>query len=262
MSEAPLSAWDPAGPDTPHPDVKVAGIALAEQPREELPARPLAVVPDLQGHPGPGRIFAGGAITLMVVVILASVFAVATADEGEGDGKGLAEQAENVLIQPNPSATPTDVKVDRKLDAKLRKERARKAAENDKAPKLRVKTAPTPSTPEEGDEAAGDPGPPTKPGTAQAIAKQMMPDYGFDPKSQFGCLYNLWMRESGWRTTAGRVNGPYGIPQANPGTKMAAYGPKWRTDAATQIKFGLSYIKGRYKTPCGAWSHFQSVHWY
>jgi hypothetical protein len=58
------------------------------------------------------------------------------------------------------------------------------------------------------------------------------------------------------------VNGPYGIPQANPGTKMADAGPKWKTDAATQIKWGFGYIKARYKTPCGGWAHFQSAGWY
>ena len=43
---------------------------------------------------------------------------------------------------------------------------------------------------------------------------------------------------------------------------MAAYGPLWETDAKTQIKWGLNYIKRRYKTPCGAWAHSQSSGWY
>jgi hypothetical protein len=83
--------------------------------------------------------------------------------------------------------------------------------------------------------------------------------YGLD---QMPCLKNLWMKESGWKETAGRSGGAYGIPQSNPGSKMAVYGADWRTNPATQIKWGLNYIKTKYKTPCGAWSTFQSRGYY
>jgi hypothetical protein len=43
---------------------------------------------------------------------------------------------------------------------------------------------------------------------------------------------------------------------------MASAGADWQTDAATQIKWGLGYISGRYTNPCGAWSHSQSSGWY
>jgi hypothetical protein len=43
---------------------------------------------------------------------------------------------------------------------------------------------------------------------------------------------------------------------------MAVYGGDWRTNPATQIKWGLAYIKGRYSTPCGAWGHFTAKNWY
>jgi hypothetical protein len=77
------------------------------------------------------------------------------------------------------------------------------------------------------------------------------------------CLVNLWNKESGWNEKASnRGSGAYGIPQALPGSKMASVGADWRTNPVTQIKWGLGYIKGRYKTPCGAWSHFQSKGWY
>jgi hypothetical protein len=79
--------------------------------------------------------------------------------------------------------------------------------------------------------------------------------YGLD---QMPCLKNLWMKESGWRETAGRTGGAYGIPQSNPGSKMAVYGADWQTNPATQIKWGLNYIKGRYGSPCGAWSNFRA----
>jgi hypothetical protein len=49
-----------------------------------------------------------------------------------------------------------------------------------------------------------------------------------------------------------------------PGTKMATAGADWLVSPATQITWGLGYIKSRYGTPCGAWSAWQSrsPHWY
>ena len=103
---------------------------------------------------------------------------------------------------------------------------------------------------------------PTNPSEAQALGKQMMMAAGFG-EDQWGCLYNLWMRESGWRTTAGNVSsGAYGIPQSLPASKMAAFGDDYLTNPRTQIAWGLNYIKGRYGTPCGAWSSFQAKGWY
>jgi hypothetical protein len=104
--------------------------------------------------------------------------------------------------------------------------------------------------------------PPPSPGTAQAIAYQLLPSFGFNPKTQFSCLDNIFSRESGWRTTAENASGAYGIPQALPGSKMASAGPNWQTDATTQIKWGLGYIKGRYGSPCGAWAFWQVNGWY
>lgn len=100
------------------------------------------------------------------------------------------------------------------------------------------------------------------PGTAEAIAYQLLPAFGFNAKTQYSCLYPMWMRESGWSVTAANASGAYGIPQALPGWKMASAGPNWQTNATTQIKWGLGYIKGRYGTPCGAWSFWQANGWY
>ncbi|BEL11368.1 hypothetical protein Q0Z83_095590 [Actinoplanes sichuanensis] len=84
--------------------------------------------------------------------------------------------------------------------------------------------------------------------------------FGLD---QFPCLDKLWKKESGWNYKAlNSGSGAYGIPQALPGDKMASEGSDWKTNPATQIKWGLGYIKGRYDTPCGAWSHSQNVGWY
>ena len=80
---------------------------------------------------------------------------------------------------------------------------------------------------------------------------------------QFPCLDKLWKKESGWNYKASNSSsGAFGIPQALPGKKMAAFGDDWQTNPATQIKWGLNYIEGRYDTPCGAWSHSQDTGWY
>ncbi len=97
-------------------------------------------------------------------------------------------------------------------------------------------------------------------GSPRAIARDQLAARGWS--DQFGCLDNLWTRESGWRTTASNPSGAYGIPQALPGSKMASAGADWRTNPATQIRWGLGYISGRYGDPCGAWSHFQNRGWY
>jgi hypothetical protein len=87
--------------------------------------------------------------------------------------------------------------------------------------------------------------------------------FGWKSQRQYQCLVNLWSRESGWRHKAhNSSSGAHGIPQALPGSKMASAGPNWRSNPRTQIKWGLKYINGRYGSPCGAWSHWQSRHWY
>jgi hypothetical protein len=97
---------------------------------------------------------------------------------------------------------------------------------------------------------------PPNPGTAQAIGYAMLPQFGFSQKTQWGCLLDLWNRESGWAYDAENPSsGAYGIPQALPGDKMASAGSDWQTNPATQIKWGLGYIAGIYGTPCGAWNN-------
>jgi hypothetical protein len=106
-------------------------------------------------------------------------------------------------------------------------------------------------------------GPPPAPsGSAQQIAMGMLGSYGWS-SGQFSCLDSLWNQESGWNVTAtNSVSGAYGIPQALPGAKMASAGADWQTDAATQIRWGLGYIKSLYGSPCGAWSHEEATGWY
>lgn len=125
------------------------------------------------------------------------------------------------------------------------------------------KVAAVPGTSSGGSAGAGTVSfPPPNPGTAQSIAYNLMSSFGYDPKTQFGCLDNIWTRESNWRYNAQNASGAYGIPQALPGSKMASVGPDWQTNPATQIKWGLGYIQGRYGTPCNAWSFWEANGWY
>jgi hypothetical protein len=81
--------------------------------------------------------------------------------------------------------------------------------------------------------------------------------FGLD---QMPCLDKLWTKESGWNHKARNPSsGAYGIPQALPGSKMESSGSDWETNPATQIDWGLGYIKGRYDDPCGAWAHSEET---
>ncbi|MFF9195138.1 transglycosylase SLT domain-containing protein [Streptomyces sp. NPDC014779] len=91
----------------------------------------------------------------------------------------------------------------------------------------------------------------------KAIARQMI------PADQFQCFSNIVDHESGWNYRATNPSsGAYGLVQALPGSKMASAGADWQTNPATQIKWGLSYMNGRYDSPCGAWSFWQANRWY
>ena len=99
-------------------------------------------------------------------------------------------------------------------------------------------------------------------GSPQQIAQAMLASFGWS-SGQFSCLDPLWAHESGWSVTAYNAgSGAYGIPQALPGSRMASAGPDWQTNAATQIRWGLEYIKGTYGSPCAAWDHEQATGWY
>ncbi|MEU1685679.1 lytic transglycosylase domain-containing protein [Micromonospora sp. NPDC005707] len=94
------------------------------------------------------------------------------------------------------------------------------------------------------------------------IGCAIMLDEGFGI-DQFPCLDKLWTKESGWNPKAHNdSSGAHGIPQAVPGSKMSSVADDWETNPATQIKWGLGYIEGRYDDPCGAWQHSQSQGWY
>ena len=99
-------------------------------------------------------------------------------------------------------------------------------------------------------------------GSPQQVAEAMLGSFAWS-SSQFSCLDPLWAHESGWSVSAYNADsGAFGIPQAYPAPGLASAGPDWQTDAATQIRWGLEYIKGTYGSPCGAWGHEEATGWY
>ncbi|MFD7020891.1 transglycosylase SLT domain-containing protein [Streptomyces sp. NPDC059928] len=96
------------------------------------------------------------------------------------------------------------------------------------------------------------------PVNAQVIAQQMIKD-----PAQFAAFSKIVSHESGWNHTAtNSSSGAYGLVQALPASKMASAGADWKTNPATQIKWGLDYMNSRYGSPVGAWNFWQAHHWY
>ncbi|WP_370268612.1 transglycosylase SLT domain-containing protein [Streptomyces sp. V4I8] len=98
----------------------------------------------------------------------------------------------------------------------------------------------------------------TEAGSAQQIAQKMISD-----SAQYECFSKIVDHESDWNVNATNASsGAYGLVQALPGNKMASAGSDWKTNPATQIKWGVDYMKERYGSPCGAWNFWQSNGWY
>ncbi|MFE7272220.1 transglycosylase SLT domain-containing protein [Streptomyces sp. NPDC057623] len=98
----------------------------------------------------------------------------------------------------------------------------------------------------------------TEGGSAQQIAQKMISD-----SAQYQCFSKIVDHESDWNVNAtNSSSGAYGLVQALPGNKMASAGSDWKTNPATQIEWGVDYMKDRYGSPCGAWNFWQSNGWY
>ncbi|MFJ8002944.1 aggregation-promoting factor C-terminal-like domain-containing protein [Streptomyces fagopyri] len=98
----------------------------------------------------------------------------------------------------------------------------------------------------------------TSASSAQSIAHEMIPD-----AAQFTAFSKIVERESGWNPSAtNAASGAYGLVQALPASKMSTAGSDWKTNPATQIKWGLDYMNSRYGSPAAAWSFWQAHNWY
>lgn len=112
--------------------------------------------------------------------------------------------------------------------------------------------APLPPVPADCEEYSGN----------RQIGCSLLAEFGFG-LDQMPALEQLWTKESGWNHLARNgSSGAYGIPQALPGNKMSSAGSDWETNPATQIRWGLGYIRDRYGNPDGAWTFFLNNGWY
>lgn len=76
------------------------------------------------------------------------------------------------------------------------------------------------------------------------------------PLDQYKCISTLYYNESRWSHTAyNKSSGAAGIPQGK---------SVWLRSATPieQVKWGISYIKARYQTPCNALHHFNTKGWH
>ena len=84
---------------------------------------------------------------------------------------------------------------------------------------------------------------PPRRGRRSRSPSRCLSQYGWS-SSQFSCLKPaVGARERLERHAENSSSGAYGIPQALPGSQMASAGADWQTSAATQIKWGLTYIQ-------------------
>lgn len=96
-------------------------------------------------------------------------------------------------------------------------------------------------------------------GGAKKYAQALLKQYGW--AGQWSALDSLWTKESGWNPNADNPSSTaYGIPQMLTGVHSLP--ADYKTNAKTQVRVGLNYIRQRYGSPARAWAHSQSTGWY
>lgn len=93
--------------------------------------------------------------------------------------------------------------------------------------------------------------------SAKTYAKQLLiQKHGkAEGEQQFGCQDKLWHEESKWSPWAiNHDSGAYGLAQILPSSHGT---PVEMGDWKGQVKWGMDYIWGRYKTSCNAWAFWQ-----
>ncbi|GGO17899.1 lytic transglycosylase domain-containing protein [Microbispora bryophytorum] len=230
---------------------------MKDRPRAPRPRR------GADGRTRPGRLTpARIAILSVSVAVLAggTAFVIRTSVEHGNAPKQVLGPDSFLALDPNAPDPETDILKEQAVQA-LRKDRLQSTRDDRKKGLDPVEIAEKAPGGGGFNPAAFPPGSTPDPGSNKALGKQMAEARGWG--GEWGCLEKLWDRESHWNERAmNRYSGAYGIPQSLPGSKMASAGSDWQTNPATQIKWGLGYIAGRYKTPCGAWGHSQSTGWY
>ena len=202
--------------------------------------------------------------TVAALVLVGAVAGgVAVAADGPAERAEANNAADAPALDPAALARQDAERADAERAARDTAQRKADEAAVTAADQAKKAVSPSPSK-------SGKPGvvPPPAPESCQVYVGNrrtgcaMVLEAGWDLQ-QMACLDKLWTKESGWNEKArNRSSGAYGIPQAYPASKLATAGGDWQTNPATQIKWGLGYISGRYGTPCGAWGHSQNVGWY
>ncbi|MEE1939271.1 transglycosylase SLT domain-containing protein [Streptomyces sp. TRM 70361] len=171
----------------------------------------------------------------------------------------LTQQADNAAVAADAEAKKAAEEAARKqaaADAKAKREAAEKAAKAAKEAEQREKerqqaasrSAERADFPAQSSYTVAE---------VKAMAQQIVGG------GQFQCFSSIVERESSWNYRAENPSsGAYGLVQALPASKMSSAGADWRTNPATQIKWGLNYMNDRYGSPCGAWEFWQANHWY
>lgn len=84
--------------------------------------------------------------------------------------------------------------------------------------------------------------------------------------SEYEIVVKLVSHESGWNPNdVNKKSGACGLFQAHPCSKVFKQYPDYTTNYKSQIKWGLNYIKEKYKTPSEAWDFWlrqKPYHWY
>ncbi|MBZ9597807.1 MULTISPECIES: aggregation-promoting factor C-terminal-like domain-containing protein [Streptomyces] len=179
-------------------------------------------------------------------------------DQAEVQSASLTQQADTIAHAADADAKRSAEEAARLQaaeDAKSKKAEAQKAADEKAKREREAKEVASRSAARD----AGDFAVQSSYTVAQvkAIAQQMV------PAGQFQCFSNIINQESTWNYLAvNKSSGAYGLVQALPGSKMASAGADWRTNPATQIKWGLNYMEDRYGSPCAAWTFHQANGWY
>jgi Transglycosylase SLT domain len=160
-------------------------------------------------------------------------------------------------------AAADQAELDRQAAEKAAAEQAaREAAEREAAERAAAEQAAAAAAAEEEKEAAAAPAPAP---AASSAPRGSFKDYAMSKvgsAQQFGCLENLWGKESGWNPNAQNPRSTaYGIAQFLDST-WAGTGIAKTSDGYRQIDAGLIYIDKRYGSPCGAWAHSQANNWY
>ncbi|MBX6751184.1 MAG: lytic transglycosylase domain-containing protein [Micromonosporaceae bacterium] len=215
---------------------------------------PTRLTPEVPSHRRPARRFQVIGVFVLVVGAVAGSYTALSSNDNRPAPAPIAVSPP-ASLDPAVLAARDSARAKAEAAAAEAAERARQANEVAAAEEAAAQQAaqtPTPDVPASCDEYTGN--------RALGCALLLEAGFGLD---QMSCLDQLWTRESNWRAEAhNSSSGAHGIPQALPAEKMAPYGADYLTNPVPQIRWGLDYIRNRYSTPCGAWSFWQSHHYY